>query len=160
MHLTIPAYPLPPTGAVLVLWIGMVAPATVLISSFSFALGTLLPRWSPLIKIGIAVAWIVGALILPSGFSQSSPPPAWYVNWDPTSVVTAQGLLSQYIADFGNQAHTATSSTQFQQILLTIENKVPDLAGWFAPHLLLAGVSLVLILVAALAFKRSRDTLS
>jgi hypothetical protein len=87
-------------------------------------------------------------------------PPAWYVNWDPTSVVTAQGLLSQYIVDFGNQAHTATSSTQFQQILLTIENKVPDLAGWFAPHLLLAGVSLVLILVAALAFKRSRDTLS
>jgi hypothetical protein len=37
---------------------------------------------------------------------------------------------------------------------------MPDLAGWFAPHLLLAGVSLVLVLVVALAFKRSRDVLN
>jgi len=37
---------------------------------------------------------------------------------------------------------------------------MPDLAGWFAPHLLLAGCSLALVLVAALAFKRSRDVLN
>jgi hypothetical protein len=37
---------------------------------------------------------------------------------------------------------------------------MPDIAGWFAPHLLLAGCSLALVLVAALAFKRSRETLS
>jgi hypothetical protein len=41
-----------------------------------------------------------------------------------------------------------------------VENKMPDLAGWFAPHLLLAGASLVLVLIAAFAFKRSRETLS
>jgi hypothetical protein len=37
---------------------------------------------------------------------------------------------------------------------------MPDIAGWFAPHLLLAGCSLALVLVAALTFKRSRETLS
>ena len=37
---------------------------------------------------------------------------------------------------------------------------MPDLSGWFAPHLLLAGLSLGLVLVAALAFKRSREMLS
>lgn len=125
LHVTTPAYPLPPINAVLVLWVGMVVPATVLVSSLSFALGTLFPRWSALIKIGIMVAWIVGALILPNGFDQSSPPPAWYVNGDPTSVVTAQGLFSQYMANFSNQAHSATNETQFQQILLTIENQDP-----------------------------------
>jgi ABC-type transport system involved in multi-copper enzyme maturation permease subunit len=159
-HLIVPAYPLPPTGAVLVLWIGMVVPATILVSSLSFALGTVFPRQSMLVKIALMVAWIVGAMIFPSGFGQSNPPPAWYVNWDPTSVATAQGLLSQYVADFGNQARAATSSTQFQQILLTVENKIPALAGWFVPHLVLAGVSLGLVLVASLAFQRSRDTLS
>ncbi len=37
---------------------------------------------------------------------------------------------------------------------------MPDLAGWFAPHLLLAGASLLLVLIAALAFKRFRDVLN
>jgi len=97
----------------------------------------------------------VGALILPKGLGNTTPP-AWYVNWDPTSAVTALGMLPQYSLDLSR----VTSQAQLQQLLLTVENKVPDISGWFAPHLLLAGVSLILVLVAALAFKRSRDTLS
>lgn len=158
LHLTTPAYPLPQTGTVLLLWAGMVLPATVLLSSLSFALGTLLPRLSTLVKIVILLGWFVGALILPIGIRDSTPP-AWYVNWDPTSAVTALGILrSQYAGNFPNQS--ATNAAQLQQLLLSVENKVPDIAGWFAPHLLLAGVSLVLVLVAALAFKRSRDMLN
>jgi hypothetical protein len=137
----------------------MVVPATVLVSSVSFTLGTLLPRLTNLVKIGMMVVWIVGAMILPSGLDSTNLP-TWYINWDPTSVVTAQGILPQYLVDFGNQTRAVTSAAQFQQILLTVENKVPDIAGWFAPHLLLAVVSLVLVLVASLAFKRSRTTLS
>lgn len=37
---------------------------------------------------------------------------------------------------------------------------MPDLSGWFAPHLLFAGLSLVLVLIAALVFKRSRDAIN
>jgi ABC-type transport system involved in multi-copper enzyme maturation permease subunit len=155
LHLTIPAYPLPQTGTVLLLWVGMVVPATVLVSSFGFALGTLLPRRTNLVKVMILVAWIMGAVILPKGLG-NTPPPTWYVNWDPTSAITGLGMLSKYSFDL----RAVTSAAQLQQLILTVENKVPDISGWFAPHLLLAGCSLVLVLVAALAFKRSRDTLS
>jgi ABC-type transport system involved in multi-copper enzyme maturation permease subunit len=157
LHLTDPAYPLPQIGAVLLLWVGMVLPATVLVSSFGFAFSTLLPRLSTLVKVVILVAWLVGALVLPLGLGNTTPPPAWYVNWDPTSGITALGLLPSYSINLGP---TITNEAQLQQLVLTVENKMPDIAGWFAPHLLLAGCSLALVLVAALTFKRSRETLS
>ncbi len=147
LHLTVTDYPAPETGAVLLLWTGMVLSATILVSSFGFALSTLLPRISTLVKVVIMVAWIMGALVIPLGLGGNTTPPAWYVNWDPTSGITALGP-------------TITSEAQLQQLILSIENKMPDLAGWFAPHLLLAGCSLALVLVAALAFKRSRDVLN
>jgi len=155
LHLTVTDYPAPEIGNLLLLWVGMVLPATVLVSSLSFALGTLLPRQATLVKIVILLGWIVGAVILPKGLGNTTPP-AWYVNWDPTSAITALGMLPKYSLDLRG----VTSTAQLQQIFLTVENKVPDISGWFASHLLLAGVSLVLVLVAALAFKRSRDTLS
>jgi hypothetical protein len=36
---------------------------------------------------------------------------------------------------------------------------MPDLAGWFVPHLGLSGLSLLLVLIATFAFKRTRDVL-
>ena len=156
LHLTASTYPLPQIGAVLLLWVGMVLPATILVSSFGFALSTLLPRISTLGKVVILVAWIVGAEVIPRGLGNTTPP-AWYVNWDPTSGITALGLLPAYAIHLGP---SITSEAQLQQLIFTVENKMPDLAGWFAPHLLLAGLSLVLVLVAALAFKRSRETFS
>jgi ABC-type transport system involved in multi-copper enzyme maturation permease subunit len=157
LHLTVTDYPAPETGAVLLLWTGMVLSATILVSSFGFALSTLLPRISTLVKVVIMVAWIMGALVIPLGLGETTTPPAWYVNWDPTSGITARGLLPSYALHLGP---TITNEAQLQQLILSIENKMPDLAGWFVPHLLLAGCSLALVLVAALAFKRSRETLS
>jgi len=159
LHLTITDYPAPEIGAVLLQWTGMVVSATVLVSSFGFALSTLLPRLSTLVKVVILVAWIVGGVVMPLalGGDTALPPPAWYVNWDPTSGITALGLLPSYALNLGP---SITNEAQLQQHILTIENKMPDLAGWFAPHLLLGGASLILVLIAALAFKRSRETLS
>ena len=51
LHLTVTDYPAPQIGTVLLLWVGMVLPATILVSSLGFALGTLLPRLSTLIKV-------------------------------------------------------------------------------------------------------------
>jgi len=157
LHLTVTDYPAPEIGTVLLLWVGMAVSATILVSSLGFALSTLLPRLSTLVKVVIMVAWLVGALVIPLGLGKTTTPPTWYVNWDPTSGITARGLLPAYAIHLGP---TITSEAQLQQLILTAENKMPDLAGWFVPHLLLAGVSLVLVLVAALAFKRSRETLS
>src|SRR6266699_4611049 len=157
LHLTVTDYPAPEIGTVLLLWVGMAVSATILVSSLGFALSTLLPCLSTLVKVVIMVAWLVGALVIPLGLGKTTTPPTWYVNWDPTSGITARGLLPAYAIHLGP---TTTSEAQLQQLILTAENKMPDLAGWFVPHLLLAGVSLVLVLVAALAFKRSRETLS
>jgi ABC-type transport system involved in multi-copper enzyme maturation permease subunit len=158
LHLTVPAYPLPQTGTVLLLWVGMVLSATILVSSLGFALGTLLPRLSTLVKVVILVAWIVGGVVIPLGYGNTTPP-TWYINWDPTSGITGSGLRLSYSLNIGPSS-SINSEAQLQQILLSVENKMPDLAGWFLPHLLLAGASLLLVLVASLAFKRSREALS
>jgi len=165
LHLTITDYPLPEIGNLMVIWIGMIASATVLVSSLSFALGTLLPRLTTLVKIVILLAWFVGVEIISIVLGNASHAanfslPAWYINWDPTSEGIALGLFNKYMTDFSNMADKATSTAQTQHGLLTVENTLIDLGGWFAPHLLLAGLSLVLVLIVALAFKRSRNTLS
>jgi hypothetical protein len=110
-----------------------------------------------LIKAVIMMGWLIGALVIPLSYHDATSLPGWYVDWDPTSGITALGLLPAYQIGLSS---SITTEGQLLQFILSVENKMPDLAGWFAPHLLLAGVSLVLVLVAALAFQRSRDTLS
>lgn len=157
LHLTISDYPLPSTEALLVLWVGMVVPATILVASLGFALATLVPRHSTTVKVAILVAWIVGALVIPTPLINNTPP-AWYVNWDPTSAVTARDLLFQY--SIGDLLRTATNAAQFQTAFLSNENKMPTVTGWFVPHLVLGGLGLALILLIPLAFKRSRQVLA
>ena len=111
LHLTVTDYPAPEIGNVLLLWASMVVSATILVSSFGFALSTLLPRLSTLVKVVIMVAWIVGALVIPLGLGgNTTPPPSWYVNWDPTSGITALGLLPSYAI---NPGPSITSEAQF-----------------------------------------------
>ena len=165
LHLTITDYPLPEIGSLMVIWLGMIAGASVLVSSLSFALGTLLPRLTTLVKIVILLGWFVGVEVISIVLGQASHDahfslPAWYIHWDPTSTGIALGLFNRYMTDFSNLASKATSTAQTQHILLTVENSLIDIGGWFAPHLLLAGFSLVLVLIAALAFKRCRHTFS
>jgi ABC-type transport system involved in multi-copper enzyme maturation permease subunit len=155
LHLTTTDYPAPEIGTVLLLWVSMVVPATILVSNLGFALGTLLPRLSTLVKVMLLLGWIVGGVILPLGLHDVTPP-AWYVNWYPTSAGTALGLIAQYTSHF----QALESPANPQHLLVTIENTMPSIGDWFAPHLLLAGASLALVLIAAFAFKRSRETLN
>jgi hypothetical protein len=103
------------------------------------------------------VGWLIGALVMPLSFHDAPSLPGWYVNWDPTSGITALGLLPAYQVGLN---HSITSEAQLLQFVLSVENKMPSLAGWFAPHLGLSGLSLLLVLAAAFTFKRSRATLS
>jgi ABC-type transport system involved in multi-copper enzyme maturation permease subunit len=159
-HLINPAYPLPQVGGVLLLWVGMVVSATVVLSSLSFALGTVFPRQANLVKIVILLGWFIGALILPAvgGLpSDRSLPPAWYVAWDPTSAAASFGTIPQYFSAYLNLMATATSVAQAQQMFITIENTVPNVSAWFAPHLIEALLSLVLVALAAVGFQRFRN---
>jgi len=157
LHLTVSEYPLPSINATVLLWVGMVLPAVILVTSLAFAIVTLLPRLSTLVKAVTLVSWIVGSLVIPSGVRDQIPP-SWYVNWDPTSAVTAIGMLPQY--SFGNLLQTATSAAQFQGAFLAIENQMPMLGSWFASHLLLGALSLLVVVIVPFAFDRSRDVLA
>ena len=91
----------------LLLWVGMVVPATVLVSSVSFALGTLFPRQSTLVKIVHSAGVVHRGHYAPRRRSDTTGSPAWYSTWDPTSAATARSAAHQYQADFNNLLHTA-----------------------------------------------------
>src|SRR5215469_18440304 len=159
LHLAIAGYPAPVMGGTLLLWVGMVVPATVLVGGVGFALSTLAPRFSVLVKVVILVGWIVGAEVIPISMGLQSGainPPSWYVDWDPTSGVTAMGLLAAYRVKPGP---SITSDASFQQLLLSVENKIPTTTGWLGPHLLLILPALALVLIASLGYRRCRDVL-
>jgi ABC-type transport system involved in multi-copper enzyme maturation permease subunit len=159
LHWTTAAYPSPQVGTVLLLWAGMVVPATVVVSSLSFALGTLFPRHSTLVKIGILVAWVVGAEVIPLMLYFPLGPnhlPTWYSSWDPTSALTGLVMFAQYNSDAHQQSSAITNTAQFQHLLNTIANKVPDISPWLAPHWIEALLSFSLVVVATFAFRRFR----
>jgi ABC-type transport system involved in multi-copper enzyme maturation permease subunit len=159
-HLTDTSYPAPEIGPVLLLWVGMVIPATMLISSLSFALGTIFPRQSMLIKIMVLLSWFFEATIVPVALNLTygqTLPPSWLSAWDPTSAVSAFVTLRQYEMAWMNQVGPATTPAQAQHIFSTIENMVPNVSSWFVPHLILAVLSPLLVALAAFTFRRFRD---
>jgi ABC-type transport system involved in multi-copper enzyme maturation permease subunit len=160
-HLIVPAYPLPEIGSVALLWVGIVVPATVLLSSLSFALGTVFPRQATLVKVVVLLGWFVSVLMLPTVANlqaSQTPPPAWYVAWDPTSAASAFATSQQYSSAWRTLGQSATSAAQLRHIFLTVENMVPNVSAWLAPHLIEALLSLLLVALAALAFRRFRNT--
>jgi ABC-type transport system involved in multi-copper enzyme maturation permease subunit len=162
LHVTVTGYPKPELGNLLTIWGSMIFPATVLVSSLSFALGTLLLRQANLAKILILLGWCLGILLLLSEDPQTTLP-AWYINWDPTSAAAARSIAQNYRTSFQTifrSLPSATSEGQFQHYLLEIENMGPAVTTWLAPHLLLAGLSLVLVALAALTFQRFRGAFS
>jgi ABC-type transport system involved in multi-copper enzyme maturation permease subunit len=159
LHRTDSAYPSPQVGAVLLLWGGMVVPATVFVSSLSFALGTLFPRQSSLVKVGILVAWVVEAYVIPILVYFPLGPnhlPTWYSSWDPTSALTGLVLFSRYNSDAQRLSSSVTNTAQLQHLLNTIANTVPDTSPWLGPHVVEALLSCLLVVVAACAFRRFR----
>jgi ABC-type transport system involved in multi-copper enzyme maturation permease subunit len=158
LHLNMSGYPQPQPGVVLLLWASLVVPATILVSSISFVIGTVFPQQTTLAKIVIMLAWFIGAVILTGGGGQTNFP-AWYINWDPTSAATTLSMLSRYQTNFANLPHIATSVPQVQHALLSIENMVPDISSWLAPHLIEDLLGLLLVALVANTFRRFREVL-
>ncbi|HZC76423.1 MAG TPA: ABC transporter permease [Ktedonobacterales bacterium] len=158
LHLTIVDYPAPVIGNTLLLWVGMVVPATVLVSSVGFAVVTLFPRLSAMVKVVILMGWVVGTEVLPVLlYLPSGRLPTWYVAWVPPSALTMLATVQQYQPNIDRQSAVALTTAQFQQLVNTVANKAPDISAWFAPHLVEALLSLLLVALAALAFRRFRN---
>ncbi len=158
LHLTIADYPAPVIGNMLILWAGMVVPATVLVSSVGFAVVTLLPRLSTMVKVVILVGWVLGTevlpflLYLPSGHLST-----WYSAWGPPNALSMLATVQQYQPNIDRQSAAALTPAQFQQLVNTVANKAPDVSAWLAPHLIEAGLSLLLVALAVFAFPRFRN---
>jgi ABC-type transport system involved in multi-copper enzyme maturation permease subunit len=160
LHQTAPDYPAPVINNALVLWVGMVVPAVVLVSSLGFAVVTRFPRLSTMVKIVILVGWVIGAEVIPFLLYIPSGPnglPTGYSAWDPTSVLTALTMLQQYQPHIDPQSISTMSTSQFQDLLNGFANKAPDVSAWLAPHLIEAGLSLLLVALAAFCFRRFGD---
>lgn len=158
LHFSIADYPQPHIGSMLVLWVGIVLSAAILVTSIGFAFGTLYPSKSTLIKVVIMAIWIFVAVA--SFGSGGQKPPTWAMNWDPTSGTTTNGLLNASSLNLGSLGRQITSEAQLQSHLVPFENALPHLSGWYGPHLILAGLSLLLVVIAGFAYKRSREVLN
>jgi ABC-type transport system involved in multi-copper enzyme maturation permease subunit len=168
------AYPLLDLPSTLTIWALVVLPATILLSSLSFALGALLPRHTNLVKAGIVLCWFLAGEYLPSYLAQRAAEapgfaagqiPAWftaYQAWDPTTVAGGQGIvLGQFQRLISPIVGNAGLSDQavLQQVGV-VELRMPDLGPLAGSHLVWAAVGLAAVALAAAAFRRFRNVIS
>lgn len=145
-------YPALNVPAALAIWAIVTLPATVLLGSVSFALGTLLPRRSTLVKVSVVLAWFICGWILPHELVQSGDP-SWYALWDPTSNAPTYALTSQFFTTLTTQT-AGLSQSAFLQRAYTLEQRLPDLSAWVIPHLMWVALGLAMVVGAARLFRR------
>ena len=133
-------------------------------SSLSFALGTLLPRRTNLVKAGLLIAWVVESFLLPNVFHGSLL--SWYANWDPSGGNILEASPDRYrsaylhllrAAGLDHQPQTAATTSWALGVLRTVEYQFVDFWSWCIPHLIWAGLALAGIVVVAFLFQRFRN---
>ncbi len=149
-------YLTPDISGIIVLWEIILLPQAIILSSIGFALGTLWPRFSTLIKVALVSGWfLIGPLI-----SQLNLETA-YAAWDPTSLAVAipqedTGIVMRQLA-----LQTSTQNTQlFLTTLHAREQLLPDMSTWNTHHLIWIGSGIVCVMLAALFFRRFRSTIA
>ena len=159
LHLSVggPEYTLPQVGPVFALWAALALPTIVLISSAAFTLGTWLPRYAALVKIGVMLGWFIWAMIFNAQVFWNRIPD-WYINWDPSGAF----LGGYYDTSFAEQVSAAGTGPTRSQALLqsifdTVQYQLPHFWSWLIPHLVWAAFGLALAALAALTFKRFRN---
>ena len=163
LHLTQKDYLPPQVNFALTLWLIIILPSTMLLSSLSFALGTLLSRYANLAPLGIIVLWFLFSFVNAPIFGL----PSWYRTWEPTNFGIAAILPHPYyqglqtiLSRLGDSQITPDSLRQFTTSFQSLQQTTPDLLPWLAPHLIQLGVGLVFVLIVVLTFKRSRSVLN
>jgi ABC-type transport system involved in multi-copper enzyme maturation permease subunit len=160
LHLTQKDYLPPQVNFALTLWLIVILPSTMLLSSLSFALGTLLSRYANLAPLGIIVLWFLFSVVTAPVFGL----PSWYRTWEPTNFGMAGILQQPYYQGLDVIMSKITNLTpdslrQFSTSLQSLQQTTPDLLPWLTPHLIQLGVGLVFVLIVVLTFKRSRSVL-
>jgi ABC-type transport system involved in multi-copper enzyme maturation permease subunit len=161
-----PSLELPGTVAI---WAVIVLPPAVVLGSFSFALGTLLPQCSNLIKLGVLLAWFATGVMLPQYMQYliqlqaprnkfALPWYAAYIQWDPTSSATELVLKGQFFHLLGPTLRDSTlSNRDFFQHVLPVVQQMPDLSFFVGAHLAWIGIGIAAGVAAAILFRRCRN---
>jgi hypothetical protein len=131
-------------------WAVLVLPAGVLLAGASFLAGTLAPRRTAVVKIGVVLVWIALAAVvdLAHGF-------AWYPYWSPAG----NALLDVASSTFVQASLAGAGGTGAPDPAVTLQAQqaaAVDLRPWLLPHLGLAGVGLAAAALAAATFRRFR----
>jgi ABC-type transport system involved in multi-copper enzyme maturation permease subunit len=148
-------YPALNLPAVLAIWAVIFLPSALLIGSVSFALGTLFPRQSTLVKLSMLLAWFICGWIVPHMLIQSGLP-SWVALWDPTSNGATYALTSQFFNTLTARTD-GLSQAAFLQQARALEQRVPDLSAWVFPRLAWVCLGLAMVSGAARSFRRFRN---
>jgi ABC-type transport system involved in multi-copper enzyme maturation permease subunit len=151
-----PEMPVPVFAYTLIIWAVVILPAALFLTGVGFTLGTLLPRRSTSVMLGMLIAWV---LLYTLGNNLFNLFDRLYVYLDPTSM----GILGTLYPPFIQSVQTALANVPADQqasTLLQLQSVFPDLSAWALPHLGLAAFGVFLAGLAAVRFQRFQDVLS
>jgi len=158
-------YLAPDLFGIVALWALIVLPPTILLGSVSFALGTLLPLRTTIVKLAIMLAWFVGANIAGRTVTQcqdcafASGEAVRRAAWDPTSLAL-QNLQGPNTLTRQLAAETqGLSDAAFLEHLHALEQRLPDMSAWIAPHVAWALIGVALVVLATPLFRRFRNAI-
>jgi len=146
LHLRNAVYPQPILGNLISAWGLIVIPPTLLIAGIGFSLGTLWPRKTRTIMLGIVITWVLFYTV-------------GQVLWiNPTGINIIYNLIPQFIQTV--EANFASIPVSQRDIWVgQLQAVSPNLGVWVLPQYSLASFGILLVLVAAIAFKRFRNEL-
>jgi ABC-type transport system involved in multi-copper enzyme maturation permease subunit len=139
-------------------WALIVLPPTILLGGISFSLGTLWPRSSSIIKLTVMLGWFVSGQML--RWHAVAGVTAQQAAWDPTSESIAYAQTTDtFLRELAAQTYTL-SDQAFRAYLHAVEQQLPAMRLWIAPHLLWTLLGFATVLLAILTFRRFRNALS
>ena len=150
-----PGYPSPNVGVILAIWAIAVLPATILVTSLSFLLGTLWPRRVTIMKLVTVVAWVVLAFT-PDVFDHGG---TWFTYWNPTSYGIVRVQVDHFLQAYQAHIQSTPGATAHIDLALQLQQQPLALAPWILSHSSIVGISFLLIVVISQRFDRFRRVL-
>ncbi len=146
-------YLTPDIPGIIILWAIILLPQSIVLCSFSFAMATLWPRLSTFFKVALLTAWLlIGPILTQFNLTDT------YAVWDPTSlaVAIAQEDTGRAMWLLAQQTRSDTTPS-FLAALHAREQMLPDMTNWNLHHWIWIGVSILIVLLATLLFRRFRN---
>jgi ABC-type transport system involved in multi-copper enzyme maturation permease subunit len=147
LHLRNPVYPQPSLSDLVTVWALIVIPSTILIAGVGFSLGTLWPRRSRIIELGILIAWIL-----------------FFTVGDVVKIInpTGIGIVGELVPQIIQSANSNLASLPADQQAVWVQQiqaHLPDLRAWLLPQYSLAIAGMLCVVASAVAFRRFRREL-